>query len=66
MSCRRKVSSGLREMHTAVCVDCGNECEVPFKPDPSTPVFCRGTLVKAKIAKKVLAIVVNQSFLLIL
>ncbi|UCB61613.1 MAG: DNA-directed RNA polymerase, partial [Candidatus Bathyarchaeota archaeon] len=24
-------------MHKAVCADCGNECEVPFKPDPSRP-----------------------------
>jgi len=21
-----------REMHKAVCADCGQECEVPFKP----------------------------------
>ncbi len=27
-----------REMHKAVCADCGQECEVPFKPDPSRPV----------------------------
>ena len=30
-----------REMHKAVCADCGKECEVPFKPDPSRPVYCR-------------------------
>ncbi|MCK4481899.1 DNA-directed RNA polymerase [Candidatus Bathyarchaeota archaeon] len=30
-----------REMHKAVCADCGQECEVPFKPDPSRPVYCR-------------------------
>jgi hypothetical protein len=24
-----------REMHSAVCSDCGNECQVPFKPDPA-------------------------------
>jgi ATP-dependent RNA helicase DeaD len=29
------------ETHKAVCTDCGNECEVPFKPDPSRPVYCR-------------------------
>ena len=29
------------EKHKAVCTDCGNECEVPFKPDPSRPVYCR-------------------------
>ena len=30
-----------REMHKAVCAECGKECEVPFKPDPSRPVYCR-------------------------
>jgi len=30
-----------REMHKAVCADCGKECEVPFKPDSSRPVYCR-------------------------
>ncbi|MFQ6107342.1 MAG: CxxC-x17-CxxC domain-containing protein [Thermoplasmata archaeon] len=30
-----------REMHKAVCSDCGQECEVPFKPDPNRPVYCR-------------------------
>jgi CxxC-x17-CxxC domain-containing protein len=29
-----------KEMHKAVCADCGKECEVPFKPDPSRPVYC--------------------------
>ena len=30
-----------KEMHKAVCADCGKECEVPFKPDPTRPVYCR-------------------------
>lgn len=29
------------ETYKAVCVDCGSECEVPFKPDPNRPVYCR-------------------------
>jgi CxxC-x17-CxxC domain-containing protein len=29
-----------REMHKAVCADCGNECEVPFKPSGDRPVLC--------------------------
>lgn len=29
------------ETHKAVCTDCGNECKVPFKPDPNRPVYCR-------------------------
>lgn len=28
------------QMHQAVCSDCGNDCEVPFKPNGSKPVFC--------------------------
>jgi CxxC-x17-CxxC domain-containing protein len=30
-----------KEMHKAVCAECGKECEVPFKPDPSRPVYCQ-------------------------
>ena len=28
------------EMHKAICSNCGKECEVPFKPTGSKPVFC--------------------------
>jgi CxxC-x17-CxxC domain-containing protein len=28
-------------MFKAICSDCGKECEVPFKPNGSKPVFCR-------------------------
>ncbi|MEM2138841.1 MAG: CxxC-x17-CxxC domain-containing protein [Candidatus Woesearchaeota archaeon] len=34
-------SFGPREMHKAVCADCGQECEVPFKPIEGKPVYCR-------------------------
>ncbi|MCW4020953.1 MAG: DNA-directed RNA polymerase [Candidatus Bathyarchaeota archaeon] len=37
-----------REMHKAVCADCGQECEVPFKPDPSRPVYCRDCWAKRR------------------
>ncbi len=37
-----------REMHKATCADCGNECEVPFKPDPSRPVYCRECWAKRR------------------
>lgn len=29
-----------REMFPAVCDNCGNDCEVPFKPNGSKPIFC--------------------------
>ena len=32
---------GSREMHKAVCSECGQECEVPFKPVEGKPVYCR-------------------------
>ncbi|MFW5852627.1 MAG: CxxC-x17-CxxC domain-containing protein, partial [Nanoarchaeota archaeon] len=28
----RRDFGGPKEMHKAVCAECGNECEVPFKP----------------------------------
>jgi CxxC-x17-CxxC domain-containing protein len=28
------------EMHNAKCSDCGNNCEVPFRPTGNKPVFC--------------------------
>jgi len=37
-----------REMHKAVCAECGNECEVPFKPDQSRPVYCRECFSKRR------------------
>ena len=29
-----------REMHPAVCANCGTECEVPFQPKEDRPVYC--------------------------
>ncbi|MBS7621457.1 DNA-directed RNA polymerase [Candidatus Bathyarchaeota archaeon] len=37
-----------KEMHKAVCSDCGQECEVPFVPDPSRPVYCRECWMKRR------------------
>ncbi len=31
---------GQLEMFDAVCSKCGNECQVPFRPTGSKPVFC--------------------------
>jgi CxxC-x17-CxxC domain-containing protein len=30
-----------RESHKAVCAECGEECDVPFKPTEGKPVYCR-------------------------
>jgi len=32
---------GPREMHKATCSECGQETEVPFKPQDGRPVYCR-------------------------
>ncbi|MFA4814612.1 MAG: CxxC-x17-CxxC domain-containing protein [Candidatus Gracilibacteria bacterium] len=34
------------EMHQTVCSECGNECEVPFKPNGRKPVFCKSCFRK--------------------
>ena len=46
---RRSVSDGeSREMHKAICADCGEECEVPFEPTQSRPVYCRDCFAKRR------------------
>jgi len=37
----KKVDSFNREMYSAVCADCGKNCEVPFKPTAGRSVYCR-------------------------
>ena len=42
-----------REMHKAICSDCGKECEVPFKPSSDAsgnprPVYCKECYQKHK------------------
>ena len=39
---------GPREMHKAQCSDCGQECEVPFKPAEGRPVYCNACFQKHK------------------
>jgi CxxC-x17-CxxC domain-containing protein len=33
-------SGGNRQMHTAVCAQCGKDCQVPFRPREDKPVYC--------------------------
>ncbi|MFA5303998.1 MAG: CxxC-x17-CxxC domain-containing protein [Candidatus Nanoarchaeia archaeon] len=45
----RDGNSGFkREMHKAICAECGNECTVPFKPVQDKPVYCRDCFMKRK------------------
>lgn len=32
--------SGRNTMYKATCAECGNDCEVPFRPSSGKPVFC--------------------------
>lgn len=34
-------SAPAREMHDAVCANCGAETKVPFKPRNDRPIYCR-------------------------
>ena len=44
----RPRSFGPREMHKAICADCKQECEVPFKPIAGKPVYCKECYSKHK------------------
>jgi CxxC-x17-CxxC domain-containing protein len=44
----RSLDRTPREMHKAVCSECGQECEVPFKPTEGKPVFCRECFAKKR------------------
>ena len=35
------------EMHSAICAKCGKECEVPFRPSGSKPVYCSNCFKKS-------------------
>ena len=37
---------GRREMHPAVCAECGKDTQVPFVPSGSRPVYCRDCFSK--------------------
>ena len=45
---RPSFNRGPREMHKAVCSECGKECEVPFKPTEGKPVFCKECFAKKR------------------
>lgn len=35
-----------RQMHKAVCDECGNDCEVPFRPSGDKPIYCSSCFEK--------------------
>jgi len=45
-------NSGQNTMHTAICGDCGKECQVPFMPSQDRPVYCSDCFEKRGNGKK--------------
>lgn len=37
---------GDRRMYPAICDKCGRECQVPFRPDGSKPIYCSSCFEK--------------------
>lgn len=37
-----------RPLYQAICADCCKQCEVPFRPTPERPVYCKECFVKRK------------------
>lgn len=33
-------------LHDAICSNCGNKCQVPFRPTEDKPVYCRDCFVR--------------------
>ena len=49
-----------REMHKATCGDCGNECEVPFKPSGEKPVYCNDCFSNHRLDRNQLLVIFIQ------
>ncbi len=41
-----------RQMHPAVCAECGKECEVPFEPREGRPVYCSECYNKIRLVSR--------------
>jgi len=44
----KKPEDKSQEMFDAVCTNCQKQMKVPFKPDPSRPVYCKDCFAKTK------------------
>ena len=43
---KKAAARAPREMHDAVCAECGAECKVPFLPRDDRPVYCSESFAK--------------------
>ncbi len=48
---RKEAIRATREIHTAVCAECGGEARIPFKPKDDRPVYCSECFAKQKEAE---------------
>lgn len=48
MAYENRSFGGDREMHKITCSECGQETEVPFKPDGVRPVYCKDCYSKRR------------------
>lgn len=47
-----ETAASLATKYKINCASCGAESAVPFKPDPTRPVYCRTCLNKARAASR--------------
>ena len=43
---RKAAAKAPRELHDAVCAQCGKACKVPFEPKEDRPVYCSECFAK--------------------
>ena len=48
---RKNASKPQREMHTAICANCGKEAKIPFEPTSDRPVYCSECYAAMKESK---------------
>ncbi|MBQ9516916.1 MAG: zinc-ribbon domain containing protein [Eubacterium sp.] len=49
---RKAAAKAPREMHDAVCAQCGKACQVPFEPKEDRPVYCSECFAKIQEAEQ--------------
>ncbi|MBQ8980037.1 MAG: zinc-ribbon domain containing protein [Eubacterium sp.] len=49
---RKAAAKAPREMHDAVCAQCGKACKVPFEPKEDRPVYCSECFAKIQEAEQ--------------
>lgn len=45
---RNRNNFSQRSLHKAICAECGEECEVPFRPTGERPVYCKECFSKRR------------------